>query len=154
MNQVRVVLDTNVLLSALLFRNSEVAWLRSSWKSGQIKPLASKTTISEFIRVLKYSKFKLNATDRDELLYEYLPYCETILVTNVVRLPNCRDVNDLPFLALAVIGNAQSLVTGDKDLLALRDETFSFSILTPAMFKAKIQEKLGSSSNVVFDRGQ
>ena len=59
MTSFRVVLDTNVLLSALLFYQGSVAWLRHAWQSEAIRPLASRDTTEELIRVLAYPKFKL-----------------------------------------------------------------------------------------------
>ena len=54
----RVVLDTNCLVSALLFSKQPLAWLRHSWQNGDIIPLASKETVSELIRVLAYPKWR------------------------------------------------------------------------------------------------
>ena len=52
MTPVRPVLDTNVLVSALLFHSGALSWLRSAWHSGQVSPLASRETAAELIRVL------------------------------------------------------------------------------------------------------
>ena len=48
----RVVLDTNVLMSALLFHAGSVSWLRLAWQSQKIRPLVSHDTAAELIRVL------------------------------------------------------------------------------------------------------
>ncbi|ABK45637.1 protein of unknown function DUF132 [Magnetococcus marinus MC-1] len=132
----RLVLDTNVLLSALLFHQGSVAWLRHAWQSDAVRPLASRDTTEELIRVLAYPKFKLTDGDREDLLGDYLPWCETITVPNKTPVPDCRDPFDRPFLALAVAAKADALVTGDKDLLALADN-FKVPILTPAAFKER-----------------
>ena len=63
MTPLRVVLDTNVLLSALLFQAGIVSQLRVEWRSGIIRPLASRQTTAELIRVLGYPKFELTADD-------------------------------------------------------------------------------------------
>ena len=55
----RVVIDTNVVVSALLFGGTP-GELIPLWKSGRIKPLASAEIIDEYIRVLAYPKFKLS----------------------------------------------------------------------------------------------
>jgi uncharacterized protein len=114
----RVVLDTNVLLSALLWSHGPVGRLRVAWQSGRIVPLASTATAQELVRVLAYPKFQLSASEREELLADWLPWVE------VVRMPDplpqvaaCRDPFDLPFLQLALLGRAQALVSGDRDLL-------------------------------------
>ena len=128
----RLVLDTNVLLSALLFRGTSMAGLRKAWQSGWIQPLASRETVSELLRVLGYPKFRLTLADRDELLAEYLPWCETVAIpTHLPAMPQCRDPFDQPFLILALVGNADALISGDRDLLDLAG-SFPVPILAPA----------------------
>lgn len=137
MNPLRLVLDTNVLLSALLFRSSSLVWLRTVWQSGAIVPLASRDTASELLRVLAYPKFRLTASDRDDLLADYLPWCETVTISEPPPMtPECRDPCDQPFLRLALAGNADALITGDRDLCALAG-TFRVPILTPAELKTR-----------------
>lgn len=70
-----VVLDTNLVLSDLVFAGGRFAPLRTAWQSGRIVPLVSTAAASELLRVLGYPKFKLSADDRDELLADYLPHC-------------------------------------------------------------------------------
>lgn len=116
----RVVLDTNVVLSALVFGKGRLAALRIGWQQQLFIPLVSKATASEIIRVLSYPKFKLSAADQHELLADYLPYCVTVRApAKSPQLPTCRDPYDVPFLQLAVVGKAQFLVSGDADLLSL-----------------------------------
>lgn len=116
----RVVLDTNVVLSALVFAGHGPALLRRAWQAGHILPLASTATARELVRVLAYPKFKLDAAEQEELLADYLPWAEVVEIPEPPpRVPDCRDVHDLPFLHLAVAGRAHALVTGDADLLAL-----------------------------------
>ena len=132
----RLVLDTNVLLSALLFHRGSVAWLRHAWHHDAIRPLASRDTTKELIRVLAYPKFKLTEADREDLLGDYLPWCETVTVPAKTKVPDCRDPFDRPFLALAATAKADALITGDKDLLALSGR-FKVPILPPAAFKER-----------------
>jgi len=136
----RIVLDTNVLLSALLFHAGALSWLRLAWQSEAIHPLASHDTTTELIRVLSYPKFKLSSDEREDLLGDYLPWCETVTVPNKIKLPDCRDPFDRPFLALALTAKADALITGDKDLLALSN-LFAVPILTPAAFRDRMQPK-------------
>lgn len=135
MNKViTVVLDTNTVLSALLFNQSKLSQFRMFWQSGKITPLASKATISELIRVLTYPKFKLTNDDQQSFLAEYLPYIQTInKIEKMIDTSVCRDINDAIFLELALAGKADYLITGDKDLLVLKPQ-FPFQILTPAAF--------------------
>jgi putative PIN family toxin of toxin-antitoxin system len=117
------VLDTNVVLSALVFRGGAAGRLRLAWQQGQVLPLVSTVTVQELLRVLAYPKFCLSQVEQDELLADYLPYAETVRIPQPPpAVPECRDVLDLPFLQLAVTGKAEVLVSGDRDLLAVAAE--------------------------------
>lgn len=129
-----VVLDTNVALSALVFREGRVALLRAAWQSRRFHPLVMKATAEEFVRVLAYPKFRLSQEERNDLLADYLPYCKVVSPpARLPRAPKCPDPDDVPFLQLAVAGKADYLVTGDKALLGLA-ECFSCAIVRPDTF--------------------
>jgi uncharacterized protein len=133
-----VVLDTNLVLSALVFAGGRLAPLRTAWQSGRIVPLVSTATASELMRVLGYPKFKLSAEDRDELLADYLPHCRSVrLPARLPKLPQCRDANDQMFIELAAVGKADFLVTGDKDLVVMAGE-FGQRIVTAEAFLATL----------------
>jgi putative PIN family toxin of toxin-antitoxin system len=132
----RVVFDTTTVLSALLFADGRLAWLRRHWRDGGSTPLISRATAAELTRVLGYPKFRLSQEDRRELLAEYLPYCEVIELTEEC-VSICRDENDQPFLDLAQSGKADLLVSGDQDLLALAEQT-TFLIETPEAYRRRI----------------
>ena len=118
----RVVLYTNVVLSALVFGGGTPGEQRLAWQRGQLAPLASTATVQELVRVLTYPKFRLSTQEQDELLADYVPHVETVLVPQLPpRVPDCRDPMDMPFLQLAVVGKASVLVSGDRDLLAIAD---------------------------------
>jgi uncharacterized protein len=119
----RVVFDTNIVVSALVF-GRRLAWLRAAWASGRAVPLACRETVAELQRVLHYPKFKLKATDRLSLLGDYLPYVEiVVLPAQLPVLPVvCRDRDDLVFIQLAVAGGAAFLVSRDDDLVSLRGD--------------------------------
>ncbi|MDE0394149.1 MAG: putative toxin-antitoxin system toxin component, PIN family [Gammaproteobacteria bacterium] len=137
MTAVRPVFDTNVLVSALLFHSGALSWLRGAWRSGRLRPLASRETTSELIRVLAYPKFVLEAHDQRELLDDYLPFCETVTVPHPPPpTPECRDPSDRPFLELAIAGSADALVTGDANIQMLA-EVFAVPILSPAAFRRR-----------------
>ena len=119
----RVVLDTNVVLSALVFRGDAAGLVRQAWQRGVFLPLASTATVQELVRVLAYPKFRLSPAEQEELLADYLPYAETVRIPQPPpKVPDCRDVWDLSFMHLAVTGKAQVLVSGDRDLLAIAAE--------------------------------
>lgn len=136
----RVVIDTNLVLSALVFTRGRVAPLRHAWQARRILPLISRPTAAELIRVLAYPKFKLTAEDQQELLADYLPYCETVAIPQPPPItPPCRDPFDLPFLQLALAGKAQALVTGDQDLLSLADG-FAVPVVSAEKFMATLNQ--------------
>ena len=133
-----VVLDTNTVLSALLFKQSTLSQLRTLWQSGKIIPIGSKATISELIRVFAYPKFKLSDIDQQSFLDEYLPYIKTFTkVEKIVDTSICKDINDVMFLELALAGKADYLITGDNDLLEVQ-QIFKFKIITPIEFISKL----------------
>ena len=132
-DRLRVVIDTNLVLSALVF-GKNTAKLRLVWQGDRFIPLASKETITELIRVLAYPKFNLTIIEQEHLLSDYLPYCDTVLMPSQLPLiPECRDPFDVPFLVLAIVGQADYLITGDRDLLCLVD-SFSCPIVTVEKF--------------------
>ena len=92
-------------------------------KSERFIPLISKATTTELIRVLTYPKFKLTKAEQEDLLSDYLPYCETVkMPRNLPAIPQCRDIFDEKFLLLAKVAKADYLVTGDRDLLSIEDD--------------------------------
>jgi len=132
----RVVFDTKVVLSALLFPAGRLAWLRQHWQEGGAVPLVSAATARELTRVLAYSKFALSERYRMELMTMYLPYCESL--DPVDGCPTeCRDPKDQPLLDLGHCSMADVLVTGDRDLLALAGAT-AFGIETPGEYRRRI----------------
>lgn len=132
----RVVFDTTVVVSALLFPAGRLAWLREHWRSGGCLPIASRATIDELVRVLRYPKFQLSNHDERELLGDYLPFCELVERTKKSPLV-CRDPHDQPFLDLAQTANAEVLVTGDRDLLALVRKA-KFAIETAEEYRQRV----------------
>lgn len=134
---IRTVLDTNVLVSALLF-SGEMGHIVSSWKARKFLPVFSHDTFDEFRRVLAYPKFSLTPREIDALLQdEVLPFCEVVDVEDDI-IGVCRDRADDKFLSCAVAATADYIVSGDKDLLVLGNFR-NIPIITVAAF----QEKMG-----------
>ena len=132
----RVVFDTNVVVSALLFPAGRLAWLRTHWREGGAVPLVSPVTVRELMRVLGYPRFRLSEQYRMEALALYLPCCESLDPADKCPVV-CRDANDQHLLDLAQSGKASVLVTGDDDLLALSGQT-AFLIETPEEYRRRI----------------
>ncbi len=115
----RVVLDTNVLVSALLFRGG-LSKIVGLWQKGKIIPVISKETFSELVTVLEYPKFSLTQEETDSIIkYEILPYFEIVEVVKDVK-GICRDPEDDKFISCAISGSADYIVSGDKDLFDLK----------------------------------
>lgn len=115
---IRVVLDTNALISALLF-GGEPGRLVSLWESGRIVLLLSKDVLLEYIRVLGYHKFGLDAADIMGLIEDHvLPFAEMIPVGEAPKIV-VDDPADDKLLALADAGRADFLISGDIHLLSL-----------------------------------
>ena len=116
---IRVVLDTNVLISALLFKG-ELSRVVRLWQKGKIVPIISKETFSELRTVLEYPKFSLSRAEIKSLIeHEILPFFEVVSVSKHVR-GACRDPGDDKFISCAISANAECIVTGDKDLSDLK----------------------------------
>lgn len=136
----RVVLDTNVLISALVFESKIAVWLRNLWQQAGIIPVVSRETVEELVRVLAYKKFALSEADQSDLIEDYLPYAETIADPRTrAHIPKCRDPEDEMFLRLAYVAKVAAIVTGDGDLLALADES-RIPILSPSELAARIKK--------------
>lgn len=132
-----MVIDTNVVLSALLFAGDMTARLRHAWQQGHCVPLVDTVTTQELMRVLAYPKFGLDAAAQRELLADFLPFASAVrMPAKLPKVPACRDPFDLPFLHLTLVGKAKYLISGDKDLLALT-VAFPIPILAPADFLAR-----------------
>ncbi len=134
----RVVFDTNTIVSALLFSTGRLSWLRDHWQCSQIHPLVSKQTAEEIIRVLSYPKIKLEKDEIQSLLADYLLFSETVMVKSNSAFPQCKDVNDQMFIDLALQENAEVLVSGDSDLLEM---DIKLAIETPAHYEKRIRNK-------------
>ena len=144
----RAVIDTNVVVSAFVFRAGTLAWLREAivnrgltpllipLVTPLVTPLVSGETLSELVRVLAYPRFRLTVEDRKIIITHYMEHAEAIMRPRYrARLPRCRDPDDEMFVRLAYAAKADAIVTGDEDLLVLAPDS-SIPILTPAAFRA------------------
>ena len=136
MGAVKVVVDTNVVISALLFGGAP-GKLIVLWQSSAIKPVASKEIVDEYLRVLTYPKFKLSEEEINYLLYqEILPFFDIIDVQQGPQILE-KDPQDDKFIRCALTANAIYIISGDKHLLALKSYQ-KIKILPPAEFIYKL----------------
>jgi len=139
----RVVLDTNIVLSALVFARGRLVAVRHAWQRQLCLPLISNVTTHELIRVLAYPKFRLSAPDQEGLLSDYLPWCSAVQIpTRSITAAVIRDPHDLAFLELALAGKADYLVSGDADLHAVAGQ-FPIPIITAEAFLGLLVSSAG-----------
>lgn len=130
---VKVVLDTNVLVSALLFGGTP-GRIRLLWREKLIQPFMSQAIIDEYLRVLAYPKFQLTRSEIEYLLHqEILPWFETITSPQGEAFV-LEDPSDDKFIWCAKAGKVDWIISGDDHLLKL--EYPKISIVTPSKFLA------------------
>ncbi len=130
----RVVLDTNVLVSGLAYPGSIPGRIVGAWRQGSLDVALSHYILDELARVLpKLSRLQLSPTDIRDLL-DSLMFITNIVEPEATQEAALRDPADQPVLATWRAANARYLITGDKDLLAL---AATYPILTPADFWAR-----------------
>ena len=139
MAALRVVLDTNVLLSGIAYPASVPGKIVAAWRyHGALEVVLSAYILDELARVLPKLKYRhgLNAAEIRDLIDILAIQAELIEPTASVE-PNLRDANDQPVLATLLTAinttGADYLITGDNDLLALAAR---YPILAPAQFWA------------------
>ena len=117
----RLVVDTNILISALLVEASLSAHLIVLWRQGRFDLLTSTEQLDELMRVTRYPKIRERFTPAlaGRLINELRDIA--IGLKNLPTITECKDHYDNYLLAMAVAGSADFLVTGDKrDLIALK----------------------------------
>ena len=118
MNKDRFVIDTNVLVSSILIEKSPADQAFKKIRSlGNL--LFSESTLQELQEILQRPKFNkyVSSQIRSQFIMQLKLEAETILIVEKINL--CRDPKDNKFLEVAVNGNADFIITGDKDLLVL-----------------------------------
>ncbi len=129
---IRVVIDTNVVISALLFGGIP-GILIELWKNGRIKPLISREIIDEYLKVLTYPKFSLSEEEINYILYrEILPFFEVISVKHKPPIIK-EDPSDDIFIQCAQTGKVRVIISGDQHLLSLTSYK-EIKILSPSQF--------------------
>ena len=128
----RFVVDTNVIVSALMFPKSIPRQAFDRAKSQGIL-LTSAAIILELNEVLSRKRFEryFSTEERVQFLSKFLADAEIVEITETIQF--CRDRKDDKFLELAVNGNADCIITGDQDLLVLHPFR-NINIISPNEF--------------------
>lgn len=127
----RVVLDTNVLVSGLAYPGSVPGRIIAAWRQGGLDVVLSHYILSELVRVLPRLPRVLMTSTEIRDLADSLIFLADIVEPVGQPDANLRDSADQPVLLTFVAAHADYLVTGDKDLLALASK---YPIVTPAAF--------------------
>jgi len=136
----RVILDTNIWLDWLVFKDLSLAYLKRAFSEGQVEILIDAPCEAELERVLAYdlARHTLDAAAQAACLAESRRIAKRIEVpapeADRKLLPRCADEHDQKFLELALAANADALITKDHKLLELARRTKAFRILPPRKF--------------------
>ncbi len=136
----RLVVDTNVLLSALMSSASPSARILTLWRSRKFDLLTCAEQIDEIVRVTRYPKIRARLTPAlaGRLINRLRDVA--IFVGRLPKVDQSPDPGDNYLLALAETGKAQFLVTGDKPLLSLKLYK-STQIITPAILVERLTRR-------------
>ena len=134
----KVVLDTNVLLSGLMVPEGTPGRIVAAWFDARFEVAMSLDQLAEIGRVLEYPKIRRKLgwdEERIELFIKQLYIRSEVVELGPISVQVPRDPDDAPILATLAAAKADVLVTGDGDLLALRTR---FPIETPAEFVRRL----------------
>jgi uncharacterized protein len=134
----KVVLDTNVLISGLAYPNSLPGRIVAAWELHALRLAMSRFQLDEIARVLGYPKIRKLLGWSDERIESFVR--QLMLRVELVDIEGetatvPADPNDTPILATLIAAGADMLITGDGDLLALRE---GYPIETPAQFVRRL----------------
>ena len=140
-----VVLDTNVVLDLVVFRDPGAEPIAHAIRSGAAVPVTSQACVDELRRVLAYPRLKLDVQAQSAALERFMALATLYgapALTAPAELPLCADTDDQKFLQLAWHSNAHCLVTKDKALLRLARAVARlgrFAVLSPETFEGHFQ---------------
>ncbi|AEG15358.1 protein of unknown function DUF132 [Desulfofundulus kuznetsovii DSM 6115] len=132
----RVVLDTNVIISGILIPNGPPGMIADFWAKGKLTVVISQSLLEEYLEVLLRPRFNKAGTvnERQGILEQFLDLENTVLVYPDLQLNVIEnDPDDNRVLECALEGGVQYIVSGDEHLLALK-EFQGIIIVSPAEF--------------------
>jgi putative PIN family toxin of toxin-antitoxin system len=131
MAAMRVVLDTNVLVSGLAYPESLPGRILNAWRQGGLEVVLSRYILDEMVRVLpRLPRLLMTPSEIRDLADSFL-FLADVVEPCAERDATLRDEKDQLILGTLIAAQADYLVTGDKDLLALAER---YPIVTPAVF--------------------
>jgi len=134
MPTLRIVLDTNVLVSGLAYPSGAPGRIVTAWRQGGLEVVLSRYILDEFVRVLpRLPRVRLTPTEIRDLADSFMFLADVVEPEGRTEA-TLRDMADQPVLLTLLAAKADYLITGDKDLLALADR---YPILAPAALLAR-----------------
>ena len=135
----KLVLDTGILISALITKNTPPDFLYQAWRKGKFELITSQAQLQELVRVTKYKKLQRFITPEEtHRLITTIHYCAEI-VSDIPDVSYSPDADDNKIIATAIIGHADLIITGDKrDLLSLK-EVEGIQIISPRQAIIRIE---------------
>jgi len=145
----RVVVDTNVLISGLFFPDSHPGQVVRGWLSGSYEAVVSFALVTEYVEVIlrpKFERFGPEVT-RMRTLLQLLTLSNVVVASErtVPAIPPVRDKKDVAVVRCAVQGRADTIVTGDRDLLVL-GKVDGVQVLTPQEFLNRLEQMTSASA--------
>lgn len=148
-SRLKLILDTNIVLDWLVFRDASVAGLQPALEQGHVEIVTHPPALDELRRVLAYAQFELAVNQQREMLTRYTSHSRLVTLPEGLHLddlglpagfPRCRDQDDQHFLALAYHEHADALVSKDAALLELtgRVQKFGVTVLDPVQLAARL----------------
>lgn len=134
----KVVLDTNVWISGLLLPSSLAGKILADWNASKFNVVTSAPILDELKRVLLYPKIRKRIQWSETQVGQYVTTLQFLTDYCVFDGKTCsavvsKDANDTPVLQTLIFSQADYLVTGDSDLLELKNQ---YSIVTLIEFGA------------------
>lgn len=137
---IRAVLATNVLISAFINRHGPSRHIFNAWQEGKFELVTSLPLLQELDRALHYDRIQRKYALGEDDIYAYILLLGTqgtVVPMPLEISPMSRDPADDKFLACALVGRAQYVMSGHQDLLALG--TFAgVKVVTPKHFATEI----------------
>lgn len=147
----RVVLDTNVLLSALISSQGTSDTIYRAWRIDKFQLITATAQLDELRRVSRYPKFKeILPPHRIGAMVNNMQHA--VILGHLPQLPKgveINDPNDAFLFVMALVGEADYLVTGDRHAGLLQMKSAGRArIVTPAMFCSKVLSVKNYSGNI------
>lgn len=127
----RIVFDTNVLISAVFFKGKPAVILEA-WRTGKLEIILSQEILEEYSKVLERLSERYPSIDTSGILSMFTTGCRMI-EPEAIGKQICEDPEDDKFIAAAIGGEAETIISGDKHLLEVKGYS-GIEILRPAEF--------------------